>query len=514
MAGQERWLQGTAGGRAREVPAGSTMLLAMNEHYGKVQGNVLAGAVTYFGFLSFFPILAIAFAVVGYVSARFPDARENLVTAIEQLFPGIVSDTGESGHDQPAADRGQRGDRRDHRFRRRCCTAGLGWVSGLRLALETTFERAARREAQLRGRQGDRPRCAGRDRRVPGRVGRYRRASSAARPSDILDAGRPGRHGARRAAALGRSVSLLGLAASTVLFYVIYQILGHPDAAEDGTVAGCAARRRRLRAAQVPGRQRDRRVGGSAFAPLAIAVTLGGLDQLLLQAGRLRRVLGDDLAAASARSPASSRRVRGCRRTTPTQPAPAASPVAEPAAVRADASTPAVPSSAPSPASSPPSSSAAPPNAEPALAGGSNRTVPDGVASGCGRVVRMTHELPTRPDIEAAAFRNGSRIRRTPVLTLAADDSGLAGNVVLKLEFLQHTGSFKARGALNSVLSVAGRYDGRLCRVGRQPRGRGGVGGAARRPDRRCLRAEPTRRRPRSPGSSSTAPGCISSTAS
>lgn len=62
--------------------------------------------------------------------------------------------------------------------------------------------------------------------------------------------------------------------------------------------------------------------------------------------------------------------------------------------------------------------------------------------------------LPTRPDVEAAAFRNGSRIRRTPVLTLAPDDSGLAGNVVLKLEFLQHTGSFKARGALNSVLSV------------------------------------------------------------
>ena len=62
--------------------------------------------------------------------------------------------------------------------------------------------------------------------------------------------------------------------------------------------------------------------------------------------------------------------------------------------------------------------------------------------------------FPTRPDVEAAAFRAGSRIRRTPVLTLAPEDSGLAGNVVLKLEFLQHTGSFKARGALNSVLSV------------------------------------------------------------
>lgn len=61
---------------------------------------------------------------------------------------------------------------------------------------------------------------------------------------------------------------------------------------------------------------------------------------------------------------------------------------------------------------------------------------------------------PSRPDLEAAAYRNGSRIRRTPVLTLSPTDTGLASNVTLKLEFLQHTGSFKARGALNSVLSV------------------------------------------------------------
>jgi len=61
---------------------------------------------------------------------------------------------------------------------------------------------------------------------------------------------------------------------------------------------------------------------------------------------------------------------------------------------------------------------------------------------------------PSRPDLEAAAYRNGSRIRRTPVLTLGAADTGLPTSVTLKLEFLQHTGSFKARGALNSVLSV------------------------------------------------------------
>lgn len=63
----------------------------MVSHYGNVQGNVLAGAVTYFGFLSFFPLLALAFAVVGYIARWFPNAEDSLVTAIQQVFPGIVT---------------------------------------------------------------------------------------------------------------------------------------------------------------------------------------------------------------------------------------------------------------------------------------------------------------------------------------------------------------------------------------------------------------------------------------
>src|SRR6478735_7235579 len=66
-------------------------LLNTLKHYSNVQGNVLAGAVTYFGFLSFFPLLALAFAVVGYIATGFPNAEENLVTAIQQIFPGIVT---------------------------------------------------------------------------------------------------------------------------------------------------------------------------------------------------------------------------------------------------------------------------------------------------------------------------------------------------------------------------------------------------------------------------------------
>jgi threonine dehydratase len=61
--------------------------------------------------------------------------------------------------------------------------------------------------------------------------------------------------------------------------------------------------------------------------------------------------------------------------------------------------------------------------------------------------------LVTRPDIEAAAGRISSRVRRTPVIDLEAGALGVTGRVSLKLELLQHTGSFKPRGAFNRVLS-------------------------------------------------------------
>jgi threonine dehydratase len=55
----------------------------------------------------------------------------------------------------------------------------------------------------------------------------------------------------------------------------------------------------------------------------------------------------------------------------------------------------------------------------------------------------------SRTDVEAARLRIGSRVRATPVLQ--------AGGLWLKLEQLQHTGSFKARGAFNRILAAAER---------------------------------------------------------
>ena len=61
----------------------------------------------------------------------------------------------------------------------------------------------------------------------------------------------------------------------------------------------------------------------------------------------------------------------------------------------------------------------------------------------------------TRADVEAAADRLAGNVRRTPVLAVEAGVVG-PGPVTLKLEHLQHTGSFKARGALSALLD-AGR---------------------------------------------------------
>lgn len=56
-------------------------------------------------------------------------------------------------------------------------------------------------------------------------------------------------------------------------------------------------------------------------------------------------------------------------------------------------------------------------------------------------------------DIEAAHARIAPHIRRTPAWTLATGAFGHDGPVSLKLEFLQHAGSFKSRGAFNTLLS-------------------------------------------------------------
>lgn len=118
-------------------------LVRMLQHYGAVKGNNQAGAVTYFGFLSFFPILALAFFVVGYVAQVYPEAREALTEAIDEVLPGLVGE----GSGQISLDS----------VRRFASTAGLiglvgvlysglNWLSALRDGLLVIFELPAKEQ--------------------------------------------------------------------------------------------------------------------------------------------------------------------------------------------------------------------------------------------------------------------------------------------------------------------------------------------------------------------------------
>ena len=67
----------------------------------------------------------------------------------------------------------------------------------------------------------------------------------------------------------------------------------------------------------------------------------------------------------------------------------------------------------------------------------------------------MPQVTPTPSEIEAAGARIAPFVRRTPVMRMAGADLGLEMPLILKLELLQATGSFKPRGAFNRMLSAA-----------------------------------------------------------
>ena len=112
-------------------------LVRMQAHYGEARASQHAGAITYFAFLSFFPILALSFFVVGVVSEVWPDANQTLVEAIQSLFPGIIG-TGE-GQLELADFRTFTGLAGVAGFLG-VLYSGLGWISALRLALFAVFE--------------------------------------------------------------------------------------------------------------------------------------------------------------------------------------------------------------------------------------------------------------------------------------------------------------------------------------------------------------------------------------
>jgi len=68
-----------------------------------------------------------------------------------------------------------------------------------------------------------------------------------------------------------------------------------------------------------------------------------------------------------------------------------------------------------------------------------------------GRVSVPTAML-SRSDIAAAAARISGLVRHTPILRTAPGELGCSAPITLKLEVMQHAGSFKPRGAFNRML--------------------------------------------------------------
>jgi membrane protein len=102
----------------------------------QILGSQEAAAVTYFGFLAFFPLLALSFSLVGYVSAIYPQVQDAVTTAVEDAFPNLIGPNPDQisirdviGAKRTAGLLGLAG----------LVYAGLGWIDALRNAVRRTF---------------------------------------------------------------------------------------------------------------------------------------------------------------------------------------------------------------------------------------------------------------------------------------------------------------------------------------------------------------------------------------
>lgn len=105
-------------------------------HYNSVMGSQLAAAATYFAFLSFFPLVALLFAAVGYVVDYVPNAESAVSRALSSVLPGMIG----SGPDQINV-KGIASHKTGVGVIGLLVLlySGLGWISALRTSLQAVF---------------------------------------------------------------------------------------------------------------------------------------------------------------------------------------------------------------------------------------------------------------------------------------------------------------------------------------------------------------------------------------
>lgn len=103
--------------------------------FGRYQsdaGDRLAASVTYFGFLSFFPLIALAFSAAGFVVDAYPDAQQQLTEQINTFLPGLADKLDVTTIGQAKVATGLVG-------LAGLLFAGLGWIDALREAIRTMW---------------------------------------------------------------------------------------------------------------------------------------------------------------------------------------------------------------------------------------------------------------------------------------------------------------------------------------------------------------------------------------
>ena len=196
--------------------------MATWEQYSERQGNQQAGGITYFAFLSFFPIMALAFFVVGLVAKVRPEARDTLTEAINEVLPGIIGNgEGQLSLDAVQANAGAVG----LIGLVSVLYAGLGWLSSMRQGLLALFELPEREQPNLvMGKLRDLLSLA-----VLGSVLLLSVAVSgfvAGFSRELLELVGLG---AELSWLLKALTWVLGLAASTLLFWALFRILAAPE---------------------------------------------------------------------------------------------------------------------------------------------------------------------------------------------------------------------------------------------------------------------------------------------
>jgi membrane protein len=122
--------------RLRSRRAGIDHAFRAYDRNTEAHGSHLAGAITYFGFLSFFPLLAVSFSVLGYVVEFYPGADDQVSGVLMDTFPGLIGSEPGQINVQDIADAragagiiGLLG----------LLYSGLGWVDATREALRQVF---------------------------------------------------------------------------------------------------------------------------------------------------------------------------------------------------------------------------------------------------------------------------------------------------------------------------------------------------------------------------------------